>query len=73
MNATVTHLPTAVKSYLRIRKAGSTWLLEIVTPLANGKKLANAVAKSSEFDMLKMHGLETAARMQRPLKLPRGR
>lgn len=72
MTGTITKLPTATKSFIAVRKAGRVWVVEIVTPCEGAKPLRTAVMRASDLSDAVAYAKSSAARMHRPLKLPKG-
>lgn len=68
----VTRLPTAATSYYTVRKSGRGWVVELVTP-APVRALRTKLRSFSEREAAEADARETAARMQRPLKIGGGR
>jgi hypothetical protein len=63
---TVVRLPTAPKTFIRVKKGHKSWLIQIVTPCETGKPLCTTVASSPDAETAIEYGKETAHRMQRP-------
>ncbi len=64
----VVRLPTAPKTFIRVRKSRRNWLVQIVTPCEGENPLCTTIASSPDAQTAIDYGRETARRMQRPFK-----
>ena len=71
MSATIVKLPTTAPSYYRVRRVGTTWAVELVTP-SPGTPLATVVARSPSRDAAIEYAKAVGLELQRPVRLPRG-
>jgi hypothetical protein len=74
MSAQVIPLPTAAREYIRLRRAGRRWAVDLVTPSPGFglRPLSTTLARSSSRDAAVAYAKETGERMKRPVRLPRG-
>jgi hypothetical protein len=70
--AQVVRLPTAATNYVAVRKSGRRWRVELVTPCEGGRPIRTTLVTAGNGDAAVTYASATAARMQRPLRLPRG-
>jgi hypothetical protein len=70
MSATITRLPTASPSYFTVRKVGSAWAVQLVTPTP-GKPLRTTLTTCSDRDTAIAYGRDRAAAMHRPFQIGR--
>jgi hypothetical protein len=71
MSDRVVRLPTASLSYIRIRRAGKAWSVDLVTPCDGGKSIATALCRSSSLEAAVEYAKATGLRIHRPVRLPR--
>ncbi len=71
MSTNVVKLPTAARSYIRVRRVGITWRVELVTP-SPGEPIATMLGMSTDWSAAVEYAREKGHKMQRPVRLPRG-
>jgi hypothetical protein len=72
MNARVIHLPTAPRDYIRVRRSGRRWAIDLVTPCPGLRPISTTLARAKTREAAVAYAIETSERMKRPVKLPRG-
>jgi hypothetical protein len=70
--SSITRLPTAATSYIRVRRRGHWWLIELVTPIEGSSPITSGLARSNSRATAVQYATETGQRMQRPVRLSRG-
>ena len=72
MNASVVRLPTAARTYIRVRRSGRPWAVDLVTPVAPGlRPIFTTLARTKDREAAVAYAVEIGERMQRPVRLPK--
>jgi hypothetical protein len=71
MIARVIHLPTAARSYIRVRRSGRLWAIDLVTPCPGSCPISTTLARTKTREAAVTYAGETGERMKRSVKLPR--
>lgn len=72
MTDNIIKLPTAATSYYTVNKQGRFFKVMLVTPLPGGKPIKTVLYGSCDRQTAIEYGRQTAERMNRPFKMPRG-
>ena len=74
MSARVIRLPTASRTYIRVRRTGRLWAIDLVTPCPwlGSRPQSSTIARAKSREAAVAYAVETGERMKRPVKLPKG-
>ena len=72
MSARVIRLPTAPRTYIRVRRAGRLWAVDLVTPCPGLRPLSTTLARTKAREAAVAYAVKTGEHMQRPVRLPKG-
>ena len=70
MTAPVVRLPTAARTYIRVRRYGRQWCIQLVTPCDGGRPIPTSLGSSPSRTAAIEYARFTGLRMQRPVRLP---
>jgi hypothetical protein len=70
MSASILRLPTAATSYLRVRRYGRLWCIQLVTPREGGRPIATKLGHHPSRTAAIEYAQLTGRRMLRPVRLP---
>ena len=72
MTAAIIPLPTAPRDFIRVRRSGRLWAIDLVTPSSGLRPITTTLARTKSRDLAVTYAVETGDRMKRPVKLPKG-
>ena len=74
MSARVIRLPTASRTYIRVRRTGRLWAIDLVTPCPwpGSRPQISTIARAKSREAAVAYAVDTDKRMKRPVKLPKG-